>query len=465
MADIFISYCRDDRPKAEQFQRALADEGLDVWWDAGLKAGEIFDEKVQQLLHSVKAVVVLWTPAAVESEWVRGEGMIGRERGVLVPVMIKKTVIPVPFNLIQAADLTHWNGDRADPAYRDVVERLKQITSSEHVPLQKPIPNRAVRQLWTAIAAVAVIAIGGASVWFLRPWEWVQTAMDPVVQAQKKREANIAKLAAFGIQPNDFELYDWQQLATRRFNQNTFDALKTEAETGSGPALALLCTTTYWGAPNRPSDDAQAFDHCRKGADLGDPAAQLYYGIMLRERAFLTADDRPEQKRNNEAAAAEQIKKASDQKFGPAMVDYGFMLMNGEGGVAPDPAHAVELFKAAQDKGLPAADFAMGDIVGKGYVPGGPNPVESARLTKLAADKGFMPAVYRMGDMYRDGYGVTEDLQEAMKYYQIAASQTDDKRAADRAAGMVDYMKRRIAEEKNKPPPSPLDPLQPPSPN
>src|SRR6185295_10598843 len=63
MADIFISYCRDDRPKAEQFHRALADEGLDVWWDAGLQAGEIFDEKVQQLLHSVKAVVVLWTPA------------------------------------------------------------------------------------------------------------------------------------------------------------------------------------------------------------------------------------------------------------------------------------------------------------------------------------------------------------------------------------------------------------------
>src|SRR5262249_7437326 len=133
--------------------------------------------------------------------------------------------------------------------------------------------------------------------------------------------------------------------------------------------------------------------------------------------------------------------------FGPAMVEYGYMLMNGEG-IAPDPTHAAELFKAAQDKGLPSADFAMGDIVGKGYVPGGPDPVESARLTKLAADKGFVPAIYRMGDLYRDGIGVTEDLQESLRYYKAAASQTDDQRMADRAKGMADYIERRIKEEK-----------------
>src|SRR5262249_11716014 len=148
--------------------------------------------------------------------------------------------------------------------------------------------------------------------------------------------------------------------------------------------------------------------------------------------------------------------KASDQKFPPAMVEYGYMLMNGESSVAPDPTYAAELFKAAQDKGLPSADFAMGDIVGKGYVPGGPNPVESPRLTNLAPDKGVVPAIYRIGDMYRDGYGVTEDLNEALKYYQAASRQKDDKRTADRAKGMAEYIERQIAEQKKNPPRDPL---------
>jgi hypothetical protein len=33
MSDIFISYAREDRPRAQQLAEALAGQGWDVWWD------------------------------------------------------------------------------------------------------------------------------------------------------------------------------------------------------------------------------------------------------------------------------------------------------------------------------------------------------------------------------------------------------------------------------------------------
>lgn len=202
MADVFISYRRSDRSIAETLYKALKQENLDIWWDADLQAGDTFDEKIQQVLQTAKAVVVLWSPDAVESEWVRGEGTIGRERGVLVPVMVKPVNIPVPFNLIHTADLCDWRGDRSDPIYRDVVARIKKLASKQNVKPLKPPPNRALRRVWQTMAAVAVIAVAGASLWVFRPWEALKP-VDRVAEAEAAataaHAASRARLAAFGV--------------------------------------------------------------------------------------------------------------------------------------------------------------------------------------------------------------------------------------------------------------------------
>ena len=43
MADIFLSYSRADRPKAQVFAEALTAEGFSVWWDKVLRAGQTYD--------------------------------------------------------------------------------------------------------------------------------------------------------------------------------------------------------------------------------------------------------------------------------------------------------------------------------------------------------------------------------------------------------------------------------------
>ena len=57
--DIFISYARGDADTAKLFAETFRGEGLDVWWDDALQAGEVFDEAIEAALRAAKAVVVL----------------------------------------------------------------------------------------------------------------------------------------------------------------------------------------------------------------------------------------------------------------------------------------------------------------------------------------------------------------------------------------------------------------------
>ena len=38
--DVFLSYNREDQPRAKLFAEAFEAQGFKVWWDVGLKTGE-----------------------------------------------------------------------------------------------------------------------------------------------------------------------------------------------------------------------------------------------------------------------------------------------------------------------------------------------------------------------------------------------------------------------------------------
>jgi TIR domain len=48
MPDIFLSYSREDQVVARRYVKALEREGLSVWWDVTLKAGEVYDKVTEQ---------------------------------------------------------------------------------------------------------------------------------------------------------------------------------------------------------------------------------------------------------------------------------------------------------------------------------------------------------------------------------------------------------------------------------
>jgi formylglycine-generating enzyme required for sulfatase activity len=117
MSDIFISYAREDRPRAEAIAQALEGHGWSVWWDWNIPAGKTFRHVIQQQLDKARCVIVLWSATSVTRKWVIEEASEGEERGILVPVLIEKVRPPLGFRSIQAADLITWQGDTTAPTF------------------------------------------------------------------------------------------------------------------------------------------------------------------------------------------------------------------------------------------------------------------------------------------------------------------------------------------------------------
>jgi hypothetical protein len=108
VADIFISYSRQDQPLAEAIAGELAALGIDVWWDRDLLGGEDYRKKTAGIILQVKAAIVIWSRRSVESEWVIGEASAARERKVLIPVNADGVQPPLDFRSINTIDLSQW---------------------------------------------------------------------------------------------------------------------------------------------------------------------------------------------------------------------------------------------------------------------------------------------------------------------------------------------------------------------
>ena len=61
MADVFVSYAREDNAKAEQIARGLQSMGLEVFWDTEIPPGQTWADYIEGKLSACKAVIVLWS--------------------------------------------------------------------------------------------------------------------------------------------------------------------------------------------------------------------------------------------------------------------------------------------------------------------------------------------------------------------------------------------------------------------
>jgi adenylate cyclase len=134
MADIFLSYAREDADSARRFADAFLASGFTVWWDDALRSGETFDEIIERALRDAKAVVVLWSPNSVSSRWVRAEATLADRNRTLVPVMVEPCQRPIIFELTHTADFTQWRGSREDRIWKSLVADVRQLVDSQAAP-------------------------------------------------------------------------------------------------------------------------------------------------------------------------------------------------------------------------------------------------------------------------------------------------------------------------------------------
>jgi uncharacterized membrane protein YhaH (DUF805 family) len=117
MADVFISYAREDHSRAEQMARALTAMGLECFWDLEIPPGQTWSDYIEGKLDAARVVVVLWSQHSTRSQWVREEARMGRDKSKLIPAIIDGSPSPLGFGEVQAADLTSWRGEPSHPQW------------------------------------------------------------------------------------------------------------------------------------------------------------------------------------------------------------------------------------------------------------------------------------------------------------------------------------------------------------
>ncbi|MGH9195289.1 MAG: TIR domain-containing protein [Acidimicrobiia bacterium] len=172
MADVFISYAREDRARAKRLADALEARGLSVWWDREILAGQAFDEVIEAELHKAETVVVLWSMHSVASEWVKNEAAEAEERGTLVPARIDAVKPPLQFRRKQTVDLIDWEDEpdhpELDALCRGISAHLgRQSTPHPATPAtldpQRRPRRRARLFFWTGVAS---LILAGAALWY-----------------------------------------------------------------------------------------------------------------------------------------------------------------------------------------------------------------------------------------------------------------------------------------------------------
>ena len=146
MPDVFLSYSREDKPRAQAIAAALEAAGYDVFWDNEIPPGSTWADYLQSKISNAKALVVLWTAASTQSQWVREEARIGRDSKKLVPVILDGAAPPFGFGEVQAVDLSSWRGEPDHADFKRFLSGLAYVVQqSGAAPANPRGPMKAVQ--------------------------------------------------------------------------------------------------------------------------------------------------------------------------------------------------------------------------------------------------------------------------------------------------------------------------------
>lgn len=138
MVQVFISYSRKDIDFVRKLAGDLENAGYEVWWDlSDLRGGDDWVNTIPAAIASSHYVVVVLSPDAVESQWVRKEYTQALSlRKKIIPILLKPGNVPFALNTINFVNFT----------VGEYEERFKQLLSAldftgkppEVTPYRKP---------------------------------------------------------------------------------------------------------------------------------------------------------------------------------------------------------------------------------------------------------------------------------------------------------------------------------------
>jgi TIR domain len=121
-SDVFLSYAREDVAAAQKLAALLEANGLTVWWDRRLVAGDAISTTIERAIDGAKAVIVLWSPHSIASRWVNGEAETAAEAGKLLPVKIAECRLPLNFRTLHTPEVFRSSEQLAEMAGQTTAE-------------------------------------------------------------------------------------------------------------------------------------------------------------------------------------------------------------------------------------------------------------------------------------------------------------------------------------------------------
>ena len=159
MADVFVSYKREDRARVKPIVDALLAEDFSVWWDVGIPGGAAWRQAIHEELLTAKCVIVMWSALSVgpAGEFVQDEASLAKSRGVYLPVALDDVRPPLGFGQSHTLSLSGWNGRRNDPSLVDVflaVEKMVGAPPSDIAVQSVPVaaPQRGAKPVVAVLA-------------------------------------------------------------------------------------------------------------------------------------------------------------------------------------------------------------------------------------------------------------------------------------------------------------------------
>jgi len=128
VADVFISYKREDRSRVATIADMLSDLGLTSWFDASLISGDTWQSVINREVGAASAMLVCWTPQAVGSVQVMREVLLGVKRRMLAPAFLEKCDLPEGLHSKHVADLSNWDLSLNDSEWLALLARLEVLT-------------------------------------------------------------------------------------------------------------------------------------------------------------------------------------------------------------------------------------------------------------------------------------------------------------------------------------------------
>ena len=164
---VFFSYASADRARAEKIIAALTARGYPVWWDRHIEGGTAYARMIEGALFESEVVIVAWSRASLDSNWVRDEAEYGRDHRRLVPIRLDEVEPPIGFRQYQMVDFTAWDGRPDSAVVTRLVSAIERSQPAEAPGAPAPATRRRTLSRRSALIASAAAAPAlAAGVWW-----------------------------------------------------------------------------------------------------------------------------------------------------------------------------------------------------------------------------------------------------------------------------------------------------------